>query len=117
MSVMATNSPPGADSRAAIEARIDQRRDQYALPEGHIAEAASPWLPFVPNVMIKHLTFDIRSNSAANVLWVQAGGVLGRHRHRGPVSGYVLDGSWRYAEYEGAGAGGGGDPSGTLGRQ
>ncbi|MFE7314306.1 2,4'-dihydroxyacetophenone dioxygenase family protein [Streptomyces sp. NPDC057555] len=85
---------------AAIEARMDQRRDQYALPEGHIAEAASPWLPFAPHVMIKHLTFDVRSNSAVNVLWVQAGGSLGCHRHRGPVSGYVLEGSWRYQEYD-----------------
>ncbi|MFD9811936.1 2,4'-dihydroxyacetophenone dioxygenase family protein [Streptomyces sp. NPDC059080] len=95
---MTTSPPPGADSPTAIEARTDRSRDRYALPEGHIAEAASPWLPFGPQVMIKHLTFDIRSNSAANVLWVQAGGPLGRHRHRGPVSGYVLDGSWRYLE-------------------
>lgn len=97
---MTISSDPSAESLAAIEARIDQRRDQYALPEGHIAEAASPWLPFVPQVMIKHLTFDVRGGSAANVLWVQAGGTLGRHRHRGPVSGYVLDGSWRYLEYD-----------------
>ncbi|MFJ5677582.1 2,4'-dihydroxyacetophenone dioxygenase family protein [Streptomyces sp. NPDC093097] len=97
---MTSGVTPGAEGLAAIEARMDQRRDQYALPEGHIAEAASPWLPFVPHVMIKHLTFDVRSNSAVNVLWVQAGGSLGCHRHRGPVSGYVLEGSWRYQEYD-----------------
>ena len=57
-------------------------------------------MPFVPNVFIKHLTFDVRGSSAANVLWVQEGGTLGRHRHRGPVSGYVLEGSWRYLEYD-----------------
>ncbi|WP_399094279.1 2,4'-dihydroxyacetophenone dioxygenase family protein [Streptomyces sp. BBFR2] len=97
---MTTSPPPGADSLAASEARLDRCRDRYALPEGYIAAADSPWLPFVPNVMIKHLTFDIRSNSAANVLWVRSGGSLGRHRHRGPVSGYVLEGSWRYQEYD-----------------
>ena len=26
--------------------------------------------------------------------------MLGRHRHRGPVFGYVLDGSWRYLEHD-----------------
>ena len=84
----------------ANEARIDAMRDKYALEEGYVDGESSPWVPFVPNVFIKHLTFDVRSSSAANVLWVQAGGILGRHRHRGPVSGYVLEGSWRYLEYD-----------------
>lgn len=34
------------------------------------------------------------------MLWVGAGGSLGRHRHRGPVTGYVLEGSWYYKEYD-----------------
>jgi len=36
----------------------------------------------------------------ANVLWVKSGGMLGRHRHRGRVFGYTLEGSWRYLEYD-----------------
>ena len=90
----------------AIEAQVDKMRDKYALQEGYIADESSPWVPFVPSVFIKHLTFDVRSSSAANVLWVQAGGELGRHRHRGPVSGYVLEGSWRYLEYNWVGKAG-----------
>jgi 2,4'-dihydroxyacetophenone dioxygenase len=82
-----------------IEARVDKMRDKYALKEGYVDGDGSPWVPFIPNVYIKHLTFDVRSSSAANVLWVQAGGELGRHRHRGPVSGYVIEGSWLYREY------------------
>jgi len=31
---------------------------------------------------------------------VQKGGMLGRHRHRGRVFGYTLEGSWRYLEYD-----------------
>ena len=27
-------------------------------------------------------------------------GVLGRHRHRSPVTAYTLEGAWRYAEYD-----------------
>lgn len=84
----------------ATEARVDRMRDMYAREEGYIDGESSPWVPFVPNVFIKHLTFDVRSSSAANVLWVQAGGLLGKHRHRGPVSGYVIEGSWRYLEYD-----------------
>jgi quercetin dioxygenase-like cupin family protein len=82
-----------------IESRVDKMRDKYAMKEGYVDGDGSPWVPFIPNVYIKHLTFDVRSSSAANVLWVQAGGELGRHRHRGPVSGYVIEGTWLYREY------------------
>ena len=84
----------------ATEARVDRMRDKYAMQEGYIDGESTPWVPFTPGVFIKHVTFDVRSSSAANVLWVQAGAELGRHRHRGPVSGYVLEGSWGYREYE-----------------
>lgn len=86
----------------AVEQRIDQRRDQFALEEGYInaSEEVSPWVPFVENVWIRHITFDIRTNTAVNVLKVEAGGKLGKHRHRGPVNGYCLKGSWRYEEYD-----------------
>src|SRR5260370_28138475 len=82
-----------------IEARVDKMRDKYAVQEGYVDGEGSPWVPFVPNVYIKHLTFDILSSSAANVLWVQPGGELGRHRHRAPVSGYVIAGTWNYLEH------------------
>jgi quercetin dioxygenase-like cupin family protein len=86
----------------ATEERVDVMRDKYAMPEGYVgaSEDVSPWVPFVENVWIRHLTFDVRSSSASNVLWVAAGGMLGRHRHRGPVSGYTLEGSWQYMEYD-----------------
>lgn len=86
----------------ATEARVDKMRDKYAMPEGYVGagEDVSPWVPFVENVWIRHLAFDVRSSSASNVPWVAAGGMLCRHRHRGPVSGYTLEGSWRYLEYD-----------------
>lgn len=97
------------DAYVAFEHRMDKVRDRHALPEGFVGaeEEASPWVPFVENTWIRHLTFDVRNNSAANVLWVGAGGMLGRHRHRGPVSGYTLEGSWRYLEYDWAATPGG----------
>jgi 2,4'-dihydroxyacetophenone dioxygenase len=83
-----------------FEKQIDKCRDKYALPEGYVADESSPWLPFIPNVKIKHLTFDIRSNTFTHVLAVEAGGRLNRHRHRGPVIAYALEGSWYYLEYD-----------------
>ena len=89
-------------AQIATEHRVDARRDRLALPEGYIGadEETSPWIPFVENVWIRHLTFDIRNSTAVNILRVDAGGSLGRHRHRGPVLGFTIEGSWRYLEYD-----------------
>jgi 2,4'-dihydroxyacetophenone dioxygenase len=75
---------------------------EYGCPDCHIGagEDESPYVPFVENVLIRHLAFDVRSNSFANVLWVKSGGTLGKHRHRGPVWACTLEGSWRYLEYD-----------------
>jgi 2,4'-dihydroxyacetophenone dioxygenase len=81
---------------------VDAVVREYAFPDIHIgaAEEESPWVPFRENVFIRHLVFDVRNNFYANVLWVKRGGMLGRHRHRGRVFGYTLEGSWRYLEYD-----------------
>ncbi|MGD0428910.1 MAG: 2,4'-dihydroxyacetophenone dioxygenase family protein [Candidatus Acidiferrales bacterium] len=75
---------------------------QYGRPDIHIgaSEDESPYVPFKENVFIRHLAFDVRTNSFANILWVKKGGMLGRHRHRGPISACTLEGSWRYLEYD-----------------
>jgi quercetin dioxygenase-like cupin family protein len=75
---------------------------EYAFPDIHIgaADDESPWVPFKENSFIRHLAFDVRSNMYANVLRVTKGGMLGRHRHRGRVFGYTVEGSWRYLEYD-----------------
>ncbi len=75
---------------------------KYGRPDIHIGagEDESPYVPWKNNVYIRHLAFDVRSGMFANVLWVKQGGFLGRHRHRGPVFACVLEGSWRYLEYD-----------------
>lgn len=75
---------------------------KYGAQGGFIGEtdADLPWVPFTDTVSIRHLAFDVRNNSYANILWVKAGGKLGTHRHRGHVSAITLEGSWRYLEYD-----------------
>ncbi|TVZ02179.1 cupin domain-containing protein [Trebonia kvetii] len=46
------------------------------------------------------------STSSLNCCGFRPGGRLGRHRHRGSVSGYVLEGSWRYLDYDWVGRAG-----------
>ena len=73
-----------ANSASSINAVV---RD-YAFPDVHVggSEEESPWVPFKGNTtFIRHLAFDVRNNTYANLLWVKQGGSLGRHRHRGRV--------------------------------
>ena len=90
---------PAVDTKSSLESVLRE----YAFPDVHIGgtEEESPWVPFKGDTtFIRHLAFDVRTNMYANVLWVKKGGMLGRHRHRGRVFGYTLEGSWRYLEYD-----------------
>ena len=79
--------------------RITQR---YGQPDVHIAPDGADGLmmPIFPGVFVRHLSFDVRNNAFTNITFVPEGGMIGRHRHRGPVDGLVLEGSWRYLEYD-----------------
>jgi 2,4'-dihydroxyacetophenone dioxygenase len=85
-----------------ISNSLDAITREYGRPDVHIGagEDESPYVPFVENVYIRHLAFDVRTSMFANILWVKKGGKLGRHRHRGPVFAITLEGSWRYLEYD-----------------
>lgn len=85
-----------------VERRVDLARDRFAKEEGYInaSQTTSPFIPFFPGVSIRHLSFDVTNNSAVNILKVEKGASLGRHRHRGIVTGFCLTGSWKYAEYD-----------------
>lgn len=87
---------------------LAQVEEAYSRPDIHLGsgEDESPWIPLADSsatengAFLRMLFFDVRTNSFAVVLWVKGGAVIGRHRHRGTVDGYVLEGSWRYLEYD-----------------
>ena len=87
---------------------LAQVEEAYSRPDIHLGsgEDESPWIPLADSsatengAFLRMLSFDVRTNSFAVVLWVKGGAVIGRHRHRGTVDGYVLEGSWRYLEYD-----------------
>jgi len=57
------------------------------------------WVPQAENVWFRPLCLNISSGYWMNLLRVRKAGVLSRHRHPGPVHGFVLKGSWRYLEH------------------
>ena len=85
---------------SADELRILGRHGQYGVPDIYLNEAESVFHPWVGDVWLKPLRFDVRNNLYVTILWSKGPGGLGRHRHRGPVSAFTLEGSWRYEEYD-----------------
>lgn len=58
------------------------------------------WVPQAPNVWFRPLMFNTVQGGWCNLLKVTRSGVLSRHRHPGPVHGYVIQGQWRYLEHD-----------------
>lgn len=61
-------------------------------------------LPWVPqgsgNVWFKPLRISTERDSWVNILRVDRGGVVNRHRHLAEVEGWVLQGHWHYREHD-----------------
>ncbi len=85
---------PKRDTASSLEA-ITRELPRSGVPIG-ASEEESPYVPFIQNVFIRHLAFDVHAGTFANMLRVKKGGKLGRHRHRDPVFACTLGGSWRY---------------------
>ena len=66
-----------------------------------VAEDEREWVPSAfPGVWMRPLLFDVAHGAWVNVVRMRTEGVVSRHHHPAPVHGYVIKGSWRYAERE-----------------
>jgi 2,4'-dihydroxyacetophenone dioxygenase len=83
-----------ADNEATMDAIA-----ALGLPDRAIDSVDLPWVPQGDQVWFKPLRFDLASGRWINLLKVTRGGKVNRHRHSGgQVLGYVIQGSWHYAE-------------------
>ncbi|PLK70273.1 cupin [Rhizobium sp. TH135] len=57
------------------------------------------WVPQAPDVWFRPLMLNTIQGGWCNLLKVRKAGVLSRHRHPGPVHGYVIKGKWYYLEH------------------
>jgi quercetin dioxygenase-like cupin family protein len=65
----------------------------------HIGADDLPWVDIGDGSLLKLVQVDINEG-----LWIvqnnfQAGYVVQKHKHTGPVWGYTVSGAWRYQEY------------------
>ncbi len=59
-----------------------------------------PWVEQAKGVWFKPLRLVPELGVWANLVKVSAQGMVSRHRHHGPVEGWVLQGRWRYLEHD-----------------
>ncbi|EKT4554168.1 MULTISPECIES: 2,4'-dihydroxyacetophenone dioxygenase family protein [Gammaproteobacteria] len=98
---MLTNIQPRPNSAMSEDdKRVLGRHDQFGIADLYLNETESVFHPWVGDVWLKPLRFDVRNSLYVTILWAKKPSGLGRHRHRGPVTAYTLEGSWRYEEYD-----------------
>lgn len=74
---------------------------EWSLPE--IVETIDAvderlWIPAaMPGVYMRPLLFDVSHGAWTNLVRLRSEGIISRHRHPGPVHGFVIKGEWRYA--------------------
>jgi len=83
-----------------IPASTESTIERFGLGQRQVPEADLPWIPVGERAYIKPLRFDIAGSSHVNLMWLDGPMVVGTHRHFGEVTGYCLEGSWFYREYD-----------------
>jgi 2,4'-dihydroxyacetophenone dioxygenase len=81
------------------EERTEQVIAAMGLPDMAVQGDELPWVPQGERVWFKPLRFDLATGRWINLLRVEGGGKVNRHRHTGgQVLGYCIEGSWHYLE-------------------
>lgn len=82
------------------ERRVLERCDDFGIAASCLSADMSIYHPWVGDVWLKPMRFDLRNSLWVGLLWAKGPRGLGRHRHCGPVSAYTIEGRWRHSEYD-----------------
>ena len=76
--------------------------NRLGLEDSVINESERPWIQSekLPFMRWSPVRFDIARGAWTFIVHITTSGVVGRHQHHGEGFAYVLEGSWRYAEYD-----------------
>ena len=58
------------------------------------------WMPLAPDVWTRPVLFNVRQGSWVNIIKARGNGIVSRHYHPAPVTGFTLDGAWHYPEHD-----------------
>jgi 2,4'-dihydroxyacetophenone dioxygenase len=82
--VLAMALPPDAVSEIVHDADLNDER---------------LWVPRGDDIWTLPLMFSVSTGAWVNITRASGTGIISRHRHSSPVTGYTLDGTWGYLEH------------------
>jgi hypothetical protein len=74
-------------------------RPDLVIPDALGAEEHL-WVPLGPGLSSRPLQFNVTQGQYTHLFKVKRSGIVQRHRHGGPVLGWVLKGRWHYLEHD-----------------
>jgi hypothetical protein len=88
-----------ADQVKANQLREREMADKLGAPDVFLdSEADTCWYHWMGSIWVKPLRFENRSGTVVVVLKTDPKTELGKHRHRGEVRAYTVQGNWGYHE-------------------
>lgn len=91
-----------------LDAYKNETMKRIPLPEHAVPELIfhtdedddRAWMPISERVWARPMLFNVGAGSWVTMLRAEGPGVVSRHRHPAPVTGYTLDGAWGYLEHD-----------------
>jgi quercetin dioxygenase-like cupin family protein len=97
-----------SSSTARRDAYDEETMKRIPLPEHAVQEIffntdeddERVWMPISDGVWSRPMMFNTLQGAWVTLLKAEGTGVVSRHRHPAPVTGYTLEGAWGYLEHE-----------------
>lgn len=99
--IVASNAPeePGPSPAKGNELEELVLADKYGVPDHYLsAQKDTLWYHWLGDIFVKPIRFEAKTGTYVIALKSEKDADLGKHRHRGPVTGYTVKGSWGYKE-------------------
>lgn len=91
------------DAKNSMNEPIEIPLPEHAVPE-LVADVDFDderyWVPRGDDIESLPLLFSVATGSWVNITRARGDGIISRHRHSSPVTGYTLEGAWGYIEHE-----------------
>ena len=91
--------------RITLKNRVEQNiqtelslADKCGMPDHYLSTNDTLWYHWQGDIYVKPIRFEAKMGLYVIALKSTVDADLGKHRHRGPVTGYTIKGAWGYKE-------------------